>query len=406
MPDHVPDFADAFARLERALLRRRLAGIEPVLRIELAALSAFWLAVLFWRMHMRLGSIAFTQGGGAAAADCAAALSVLALGGGAVAALRHATCLESGAPGPAWLVLPIPPAEVHRHLARDSRQFSRLAALPAATVLGAGVGSVGALPLVALAAGFGIALDLASRLGTAAAFGLAWLRAGRHAGDPATSVLADAGRRVRLPRVGAVHWRREGAMSAFLRKDLLVTVRPGAPRERLLLPLGLGLLSLVAWWIPLAPHALATLALGLALLAAAGLASWIVALTSGDPFPVVKSLPLGVGVVWGARFAWAALGAVLLAAGQAVASSLAPPPAARAPVFATALATLAIGTLGANYAITLFPRAQTANRILGIALTVSIVASLMFPILGWILLFAALVHSARHLKRWARLEAV
>jgi hypothetical protein len=97
---------------------------------------------------------------------------------------------------------------------------------------------------------------------------------------------------------------------------------------------------------------------------------------------------------------------VLLAAGQAIASSLAPPPAARAPVFAVALATLAIGTLGANYAITLFPRAELAQRILAIALTVSIVASLMFPILGWMLLLAALIHSARHLKRWAWQEAV
>jgi hypothetical protein len=74
-------------------------------------------------------------------------------------------------------------------------------------------------------------------------------------------------------------------------------------------------------------------------------------------------------------------------------------------VAGTALAALAIGTLGANYAVTLFPRGDHAERILGIALAVSLAASLMFYFLGWAVLLAALVHSARRLPRWPLQEA-
>jgi len=109
--------------------------------------------------------------------------------------------------------------------------------------------------------------------------------------------------------------------------------------------------------------------------------------------------------VWGARVAWAALGAVTLAAGQAVGAGLSPAPAADPPVLGTALVALAIGVLGANYAITLFPRTDHAERILGIALAISIAASIMIYFLGWALLLAALLHSARRLPRWARSEA-
>ena len=65
MLEPAPDFAAAFSRLERALLARRLAAIEPALRVEIAALGAVLTAFLFWQMRLRRGAIAFV------AASCA-----------------------------------------------------------------------------------------------------------------------------------------------------------------------------------------------------------------------------------------------------------------------------------------------------------------------------------------------
>jgi len=406
MLEHAPDLAAAFARLERSLLRRRWAAIEPVLRFEIAALVAFLCASLFWRMRLRLGSIAFAHGPWAAAADGALALAGLALAGGALCGARHALRLAPGSPAPPWLALPIPPVEIHRHLARTSRPLALWAAAPAVAILAAGVGIVPGVALLAFAGGFGIVLDRAARLGCAAAFGLALLRTEPHPGcDATTRVLAVAARPVRAARSGAARWRGDGAFAAFLRKDALLARRPGAARGRLVPPLVFGALSVLVWTAPIAPGAVSTVALALTLMAAAGVAGWIVALAASDPFPVVRSLPLGPGVVWGTRVTWAALGAVTLAAGQALGADLSPAPSATAPVAGTALVALAIGVLGANYAITLFPRADHAERILGIALAISITASLMIYYLGWALLLAALLHSARRLPRWARSEA-
>jgi hypothetical protein len=201
-------------------------------------------------------------------------------------------------------------------------------------------------------------------------------------------------------RLGAARWQGGGAFSAFLRKDLLLVGRPGPARARLLPPLALGALGALVWSFPLAPEAVPTVALGLALLAASGVASWIIALAASDPYPVLRNLPLGVGVVWGARVVWAALAAVTLAAGQAAAAGIAgahTPPQA---FLGLVLPALAIGVLGANYAITLFPRADLADRILAVALAFSLAASLMIYFLGWLVLLVTLVHSARRLRGW------
>jgi hypothetical protein len=277
---------------------------------------------------------------------------------------------------------------------------------PALAILAAGARIVPGWALVALAAGFAASLDLASRAACGAAFGLALLRAGRQAGaDAWTRVLAAAAAPRRAARLGVARWQRGGAFAAFLRKDALLVRRPGPARARLMAPLFLGALALLVWRAPIAPSATATVALALTLLAAAGVAVWIVGLAASDPFPVVRGLPLGVGVVWGARVVWAAVAALTLATGQALAAGTAPAPVPPAPVAAIALTVLAIGTLGANYAITLFPRAEHAERILAIALSVSLAASLMIYFLGWILLLFALLHSARRLRRWAWQEA-
>jgi hypothetical protein len=166
-----------------------------------------------------------------------------------------------------------------------------------------------------------------------------------------------------------------------------------------------GALAVLAWIAPLAPAARTTVAIGLALLAAPGSRRGSWRWPRATRSPVVRALPLGVGVVWGARVAWAAFGALALAAGQASGAGLATPPAPDPRVAGTALAALAIGAAGANYAVTLFPRGDHAERILGIALAVSLAASLMFYFLGWAVLLAALLHSARRLPRWPLQEA-
>src|SRR5439155_470759 len=191
--------------------------------------------------------------------------------------------------------------------------------------------------------------------------------------DPPTRVLAAAAAPVRTIRLGAARWRRPGAFRAFLSKDALLARRPGPARARLASPWIFGALSVLAWKLPIAPLARASVALALALVAAAGVASWIVALVTSDPFPVVRGLPLGVGVVWGARLAWAAFGALALAAGQALGAGLSPAPSPPASFAGTALVTFAIGALGANYGVTLFPNVDlwrdpiAAKRRLGFA---------------------------------------
>jgi hypothetical protein len=403
MPEHAPDFAAIFRRLERGLLARRLAAIEPVLRIEIGALVAIGLAVLFWQTRLRLDNAGFAHGPLAAAGESAASLAFCAILGGATAGARHATRLRTGFPGPPWLALPIPARAIAGHLARTSRALAWWTALPAAAILLAGAGIVPGPISAALAFGFPVALDLAARAGCAIAFRAALARTAPRAGvEPLVRVLAAAARGDRAVRLGAARWQSGGPFSAFLRKDLLLAGRPGPARARLLPPLAFAALALLAWSIPIAPDAVPAVAMGLALLAAAGVASWIIALAASDPYPVLRSLPLGVGVVWGARVVWAALAAVTLAAGQAAAAGLTGAHAAPGTFAVVALPALAIGVLGANYAITLFPRADLADRILAVALGFSLAASLMIFYLGWFALLAALAHSARRLRGWAR----
>jgi len=61
--------------------------------------------------------------------------------------------------------------------------------------------------------------------------------------------------------------------------------------------------------------------------------------------------------------------------------------------------------LGVHYGITLYPRAEHAQRMLLLSLAIAMAASVMIPMLGWVLLLTAVLHSARRVPRWDRLEA-
>jgi hypothetical protein len=192
-----------------------------------------------------------------------------------------------------------------------------------------------------------------------------------------------------------------------MRKDLRLTSRPGEARTRAAGPLAAGIMAVAVWALPLDPALRHLLAFGLTLAAAAMAAEWIVGLTGTDPFAVIRSLPLRASQVWGARAAWALLLSIALIAGHALAARRAlEPPALRLFLAWSGAAVLGIGLLGANYGVSLFPRADHAQRLLALSLGLAVAASIMLPLMGWIVLLSAILHSTRRIGRWSRAEAV
>jgi hypothetical protein len=403
-PSHDP--SAAFRGLQRALLRRRLAAIEPRLRVELVAIGTLIAGFVFWQERVRLASLAFDHGPIAVARESALTLALLALTGGALAFARHVFRLRGVTPGPAWLALPLPPHLVHRHLAWGSRTHALWVVPLALGVLAAGLGLVPGWWPPLLAAGFLWLLLESGRAGCAIAWRLAARAAEPRPGlHPITRVLASSARAARIARAAAPRWRNDPPWRAIMRNDLLVTRRPGPARARAIAPLALGACAFGAWALPVAPALAHFAAFALTLGCAAAAAEWIIALAGGDPFPVLKTLPLRVGDVWGARAAWAVLIALTLTAGHAVAARTLDGPARLVFLIWSGGAALAIGLLGTNYAVTLYPRAHHAQRLLALSLGLAVAASLMVPLMGWIVLATAVIHSARRLPRWARIES-
>jgi hypothetical protein len=147
------------------------------------------------------------------------------------------------------------------------------------------------------------------------------------------------------------------------------------------------------------------LAFGLALMAAASLGEWLIALAGADPFPVLRTLPVGPATVWASRVPWVILAAVMLAAGHLAGARPLHPQALGFFVMWMAAATIALGVLAVNYGLTLYPNETAAQRIYALSLGLAMAASLMIPLMGWIVLLTAVLHSARRLPRWTRLEA-
>jgi hypothetical protein len=398
--------APAFAALRHALVRSRFRHTEPLLRLEMVALALLVAAFLFWQARIPLDGLARARGPAAVATALAALLALLAAAGGAVAFGRHRDALRGDPVGPAWLALPLEARELARHLAWESAGPAWLVALPALALLAAAWGLVPPwwLPLLAAAGAWMLAESV--RVGTAVALRLAVAAVpGQAVLAPIERVLATASHEGRARRRPAPAWRSGPAWLALWRKDLAVTRAPSAARARVLPPLVFGAASAAMWMVPLEPPALVrALAFGLALIAAAMLAEWLVALSGSDPFAALRGLPVGAADVWMARFAWA-LGAVAaLLVAHAVAARSLSPGALQVHLVWTGVAALAIAALGVNYGVTLFPRADLASRLLALSLGVALAASLMIPLSGWVLLLAAVIHSARRLPRWSRLE--
>src|SRR5438128_743852 len=126
-----------FRTLRRALARRRIAAIEPRLKLEILLLAALLDAFLFWQFRVRLAATASASGPRGVALETLASLAALALGSGAFAGARLARRLRRDAAGPPWLALPIPPALLARHLSSESRLEALWVALAAPAILAA-----------------------------------------------------------------------------------------------------------------------------------------------------------------------------------------------------------------------------------------------------------------------------
>jgi hypothetical protein len=191
---------------------------------------------------------------------------------------------------------------------------------------------------------------------------------------------------------------------ALWEKDLRIGTRRNPARPRLVAALILGVLSVAVWGLGLDPALARVAAFALALAAAASFGEWIIALAGEDPFPVLRALPVSVLPLWAARMAWAALGAAALALAQGLAARDLAAEALRLLTGWIFVASLAIGAIAVHYGITLYPRAVVAQRLFALTLGIAIAASLMIPLLGWVTLIAALLHSARRLNHWSRLD--
>lgn len=399
---HAP--AAAFRRLERDLTRRRFEAIDPLLRVEVAVLALLGAGFVFWQARIPLdgqirdaGPIAFVV---AAARSWAflGALAALLAGGRLAAALRAAPA------GPAWLHLPVEPQHVERHLTWNALGQAMPLAMAATGLLAAGVGLVPWWWLPPIGAAGALAIFGGARLGCMCAVRIVAPRGALR--TPIERALAArhgrrAGGRLRAPR-----WRRTATWRALLAKDLRWLTRPSRARRVLPAALGLAALSIVAWRLPVELHAARFAAFALALLAAASLAEWLIELTSSDPFPVLRALPVGLGDVWAARAFWVGAFALALVVAHAVAG--AHHAAAANPVYLVwlLLATLCIGLLGVHYGITLFPQGDVAARLLALSLGLAVTVSIMLPMLGWLVLLTAVLHSTRRLTRWWRIEDV
>jgi hypothetical protein len=158
------------------------------------------------------------------------------------------------------------------------------------------------------------------------------------------------------------------------------------------------------WWLPELGHGAHPIAFALGLLAAGTFGEWILELSGHDPFAVLRSLPVGWPSLWLSRMAWVAVFVASLIVLQAIAARPLMPSARSFFLTWLLLACLAIVALAVHYAQTLFPRVEMGQRLYALGLGLAVVGSLLIPLLGWIVLLTAVIHSALRLGRWSRIE--
>lgn len=390
------------------LTRRRFFQLELRLRIELAILSLMLGSFIFWQVRVPLDGIQRAGGSMGVLAALAFGAVMLALVTWALVGARHWYRLRVGPPGPSWLALPITPRALARHLAWESSFIGWWMVIPAAAFWVAAVGLIPVVWWILVPIPFAAALRLAARAGTAAAEQVTWWSSpSSSAGSSAVErALTAAARRTRGGRLPVARWRMQPAWLAIVGKDLRLSFRVPSLGRSLVIALLFWVLSVAVWHLRVSPgRAFGVLpAFVLALGGSAVFGEWLVSLSGSDPFATIRTLPVGLRSLWGARFALALLGTAALLLAHALAARDISPHALRLFLGWIGLATLAISALALNYGVTLFPRADLAQRMLGLSLGLAVAGSLMIPLMGWLVLASAVVHSTRRLARWSRLE--
>ena len=368
-------------------------------------LAAIVAAFLFWQARVAFASVSLARGALAVAGILAVIWVLLAAAGGFLTASRHARHLTGRSPGPPWLALPIAPRDLARHLRWEARAESRWLLAPAAGLLAASFGLIPPWSIFLFAITFPILSSVADRLGCIAAFRLSLGSAEPRPGlPPLIRLMATAARALPSRSRWRARWHRRPVWRALVAKDLKLGVRTWETRRHLIPPIVFGALSILVWTLPVDAAAARLLAFALALMASATLGDWLVAMSGREPFWILRGLPVGVTSVWGTRALWGALWGTVLAAGHAAAASPLSPPALDLFIGWIGAAALVIVVLAVNYSLTLFPHPAAAQRLFTLSLGVAMAVSLMIPLLGWVALLAALLHSARRLPRWGRSE--
>ncbi len=406
MPPPVPDPTHAFRALSTRLTARRAASFGVRLWLVMLVLVLCVGAFTYWQVRVPLDGVVRHGGPGAGTRRLSLVLAACVLAGGALAASRQ-VALAAAPPGPEWLALPLAPAHVERHLAREARLPALAVLVPAAAAWLAGCGLLHVTTLVLLAVAFLPAWALVTR----AACWLA-LRAASPATGPARRLpaawraLVSARRAPRVRGVPPARFRGERPWRALARLDGAVSLRAGSPRARLgfaLLFLGL---SVVAWWLgsrdPLETRAQAFAAF---VLACTGLGAWSAWRAAGDPPAAVRPLPLTLADAWRARAVpmLLAIGVVLVL--QVVVSVSLPPAARLGLVIAWLLPALLITLIGLHLGLSLPGAPVAAENLYYGWLGVGVVSSLAIPLFGWGVLLGAFVHATRRIGRWYRPEA-
>ena len=394
-----PSTGTAFRGLGRHLLARRLASIEPAVRAMLAVTMLLIAAFVYWQMRVPLAGAVHAGGVMAAFPRLAlvlASLVTLAAGLTYGAAGRF----TAQPPGPEWLALPVPSARVERHALAEARRPAWFVFPVALAALLAGAGLVPPAWLMLAAATFVVAWLEGTRL----AHAIAWRRAptarsGAAGRSLATRVLAGARLRAPRSRRRPADWRARGPVAAIGALDRARTFTESAPHRAALAGAGFALAGLAAWALPRPPIERAALAFAGQMLTAAALGAWAASLVTGDPASLWRPLPLAPRRVWGARVRPLVIAMLVLPIAHAACAAPLGAPARAGIVLSWPIPALLVATLGLHHALSLYPDARAASRVTTTWLGVSVAASLMIPLLGWIVLFAGAVHAARRVAR-------
>jgi hypothetical protein len=396
----------AFRDLERALAARRLAALDVRDRVVVLVLATLASGFVYWQVRVPLDGFRRAHGPEGAALALAVVLLGFALLAAALAAWKQAA-MSRRAPGPEWLALPVAPARVGRHLLTEARVPALAAFPPAAAALATGAGLVPPGWIALLAAGFAVAWLEGTRAGAAIARRVLAVRAADAPGLPAaTRALLALARGVGSRPLPPATWRREPAWRAIARLDALASRRASASRTRLATAALWLLAGLGAWLVPAPAPVRRALAFAAFASGCAALGAWAIARTCADPPEVTRPLPLSWRDLYRARATAIALFAgTSLLAHTAFAAAQAPGPGfAIGPALLWPLPGFAIAVLGLHYGLTLGTRARAAENLYYGWLGVALASSLMIPLVGWVVLLAGVIMTARRLPRWWRPE--